>query len=216
MTELLIFRHSESVANVKGILAGRIDPTPLSAKGRREAKLLKRVLQDFRPERTISSPLLRCRQTAGLAGAQILELDERIIEMDYGRWSGKSLRVLSKHPRWSHVQRRPEDFVFPGGESFGSALTRIELFLIDLLEGPSQRVALFSHGDVVRILINLALNRRLNQFQALMVEPASYSRLTLRFNENESDRFQTTVHYINRREMSLQRENKGYLLGGEV
>lgn len=212
--EVMIIRHAESVANEKGLLAGRIDPTPLTATGRAQAKALNGVIKDFEPDRVISSPLLRCRQTAEWAGIAELQLDERIQEMDYGSWSGRKLDRLSKQAQWSKIQKNPEGFQFPEGESFISALMRIRDFMSDLLEGSATKIVLFTHGDISRIMINDALNRPLNDFQQLMIQPASHSRLTMQIDAKR-ERSNLFLHYLNRREVSERSKRSGFVLGGE-
>lgn len=212
--EVMIIRHAESVANQKGLLAGRIDPTPLTATGRAQAKALNGVIKDFEPDRVISSPLLRCRQTAERAGIAELQLDERIQEMDYGSWSGRKLDRLSKQAQWSKIQKNPEGFQFPEGESFLSALMRIRDFMSDLLEGSATKIVLFTHGDISRIMINDALNRPLNDFQQLMIQPASHSRLTMQMDAKR-ERSNLFLHYLNRREVSERSKRSGFVLGGE-
>ncbi len=212
--EVMIIRHAESVANQKGLLAGRIDPTPLTATGRAQAKALNGVIKDFEPDRVISSPLLRCRQTAEWAGIAELQLDERIQEMDYGSWSGRKLDRLSKQSQWSKIQKNPEGFQFPEGESFLSALMRIRDFMSDLLEGSATKIVLFTHGDISRIMINDALNRPLNDFQQLMIQPASHSRLTMQIDAKR-ERSNLFLHYLNRSEVSERSKRSGFVLGGE-
>ena len=58
----------------------------------------------------VRSPLLRCRHTVEpLAAALGLEpiVDERISEVDYGKWTGRKIGDLVKEPLWAVVQRQP-------------------------------------------------------------------------------------------------------------
>ena len=212
--ELLIIRHAESVANAKGILAGRIDPTPLSVKGEKEALRLKGVLADFSPERVFSSPMMRCRETARRSGATQIVFDERLIEMDYGKWSGKKLSTLAKYPEWANIQSDPERFTFPQGESFSSALVRIRNFIDDLQEAGARKIAIFTHGDISRLMINDSLNRELNQFQEIMIEPCSHSRISIRSPLRQGRR-SAVIHYLNRRDTQERVGSRGFTLGGE-
>ena len=198
---LLVIRHAKSVANARKVLAGRIDPTPLTSEGVAEARALRDVLEDFGPERVISSPLLRCRQTLYEAGISDPLLDERLIEMDYGRWTGKKIKALSVTPGWQRIQRDARNFIFPDGEGFVGAEERIRRFLDELKAGQLAKVAIFTHGDIARILINLVLNRELNAFQQIQISTASHSKLTL-IHETRKESARTVIHYINRKERS--------------
>lgn len=211
---LLIVRHAESSANSKGILAGRIDPTPLTNRGKSEAKAIREVVAHFSPQITISSPMLRCRETAKAAGIGSFEIDDRLLEMDYGRWSGKSLKTLSRTPLWRRIQQKPSSVTFPGGESFIGAQERIRNFLIEITSRPVERVAIFSHGDIVRMAINILLGRRDDEFQRIMIETASHSLLSYSLNPLTSE-FETTVHYLNRRESLRLDKRIGFKVGGE-
>ena len=200
---LLVIRHAKSTANAKNILAGRSDPTPLTSKGFLEARALSDVVKEFNPEQVISSPLLRCRQTVAEAGISDVILDERLIEMDYGRWTGRKIRPLSLTPSWKRIQQDASNFVFPDGEGFLDAKERINALIADLREDGSSRVALFTHGDIARILINSLLGRELNSFQQIQISTSSHSRLSL-IPATRSRDAQTIIHYLNRKENSAK------------
>ncbi len=211
---VLVIRHAESTANVEGRLAGRIDPTPLSSEGRSAAKALSEVFKVFNPQVVLSSPLLRCRQTANLAGAANVELDDRLIEMDYGKWSGKRLKNLATTDLWRRIQGKPDEVTFPGGESFKDAEIRIKELLADLNQRKVEKVALFTHGDISRILINHLLGRSLNEFQRILIETASHSMLSWsRYDKEKPSR--VTLHYLNRRESVKKPSSKKFQVGGE-
>lgn len=192
----LIVRHGESVANVDSILAGRIDPTPLTHKGKSDAAALAPVLRQFEPDLVLVSPLLRCRQTAELSYGHDYVIDERLVEMDYGRWTGKSLASLRKRPEWGSIQEGPASFTFPSGESFATAWRRLENLRQELVERQASRIALFSHGDISRMMITLLLERPLDSFQRILIEPASHSLLVA--EAGELDPLGATVGYLNR------------------
>ena len=89
-------RHGETALNRDGRLQGRVD-LELSEKGREQAA---RVATRFAgaPVATVfASPLQRARQTAAaiaeVCGANV-EVDDRLIELDYGEWDGKPLAEM--------------------------------------------------------------------------------------------------------------------------
>ena len=213
MKKFLIVRHAESSANTKGILAGRIDPTTLTASGRKTAEKLNMVLANFNPEITKVSPMLRCRQTIESAGLLEYHLDDRLIEMDYGSWSGRSLKSLSRKREWREIQERPEDFTFPSGESFAEAWNRIKELLGDLDASTYEKFLLVTHGDISKMIIAQLLGYRLNEFQRFMVEPGSHSLIM------SNGRDKTTVGYLNRIESTKESEKRSsdveFKVGGE-
>ena len=69
-------------------LGQRID-VGLSVAGRAQATALAARIGAEHFDRIIASPLLRARETArAVAGDRAVELDPRLMEMDYGRWEG--------------------------------------------------------------------------------------------------------------------------------
>src|SRR5688572_16996553 len=78
---IILVRHGQTDANAKGLLLGRADP-PLNDLGRRQVKAVAEAIGV--PAAVISSPLRRAHETAAAFGAPI-EVDERWIELDYGR-----------------------------------------------------------------------------------------------------------------------------------
>ena len=192
MKRFLIVRHAESTANTEGILAGRIDPTALTASGRDAAAKLNTVIAEFNPEIAKVSPMLRCRQTIEIAGLLDYLLDDRLIEMDYGSWSGRSLKSLSRKREWREIQERPDNFTFPRGESFAQAWDRIGELLGDLDVSANEKFLLVTHGDISRMIIARLLGFPLNDFQRFMIQPGSHSLIS------SNGRDKTTVGYLNR------------------
>lgn len=210
--ELLLIRHGDSVANSKGVLAGRVEPVLLSPLGSRQAEALQSILKDFSPSRIFSSPLLRCRETAQLAKGSLsieIELDERLIEMDYGTYSGKRLKHLMLLPSWKRIQKSPEAFVFPKGESFLSASQRVSAFLGALWKIAPGRYAIVSHGDITRMMVNTLLGRSFAAFQELRISPGSYSKIS------RNSQGSIALHYLNREIEPLLIKSAGYVIGGE-
>src|SRR5258706_406475 len=76
-------------------------------------------LAPVRLDGIISSPLERCAQTAATIAARQpgnpeVTVDDRLIEVGYGDWTGQSLRKLSREPLWRVVQAHPSAVTFPG------------------------------------------------------------------------------------------------------
>ena len=114
-----------------------------------------------------------------------VQSDPRIIEPDYGTWSGRKLDELVLEPLWQDVQANPADVTFPQGERFIDVWERVGLFYKSLQESVEleKNYIIVSHGDVIKFLIARALKMEFKNFQSLVVEPASVSILQLS-NEN--------------------------------
>ncbi len=100
-------RHGESGANVKGLFAGQREDSPLTTKGRLQARkvgedILSKQLQIHR---IISSPLKRAQQTAKIIAEaigidpQAIIVDQRISEYDMGDFTGTPLRKVTREER---------------------------------------------------------------------------------------------------------------------
>lgn len=107
--------------------------------------------------------------------------DSRIIEPDYGKWSGRKLDELSLDPLWRDVQQNPETVTFPQGERFIDVWNRVRDFyealehhIVNSAES-SANIIVVSHGDIIKFLIANVLKMEFKNFQSLIVEPASIS-----------------------------------------
>jgi len=99
-----------------------------------------------------------------------------LIEMDTGAWTGRTLPQVRRTKLWRVVQTEPSQFRFPGGEGFVEAETRA-VAAVDRIarKHPRGRVAVASHGDIVRIVLAHLLGTPLDDFQRIVVDTASVS-----------------------------------------
>ncbi|WP_197319816.1 histidine phosphatase family protein [Saccharomonospora sp. NB11] len=184
MATVILLRHGRSTANTAGVLAGRTAGVGLDDIGRAQAERLVTRLADVPLAAVVTSPLLRCRQTlAPLVEATGLtpRTDSRLSEVDYGDWSGRPLKELTKEPLWKVVQSQPSAAVFPGGEG----LAHMQWRAVTALREHDARVAAehgdhavwlaCSHGDVIKAVLADALGQHLDLFQRTVVDPASVS-----------------------------------------
>jgi alpha-ribazole phosphatase len=126
-------RHGQTELNRGGRLQGRID-APLSALGAQQAAALARGFASAPVTRVLSSPLSRARDTAAaIASAHDLavEVDERLIELDYGTWDGLALSDVSAD-NWASWRNDPE-FAPPGGERLSDVTARVASFCAEVL-----------------------------------------------------------------------------------
>jgi len=179
MARIVLLRHAHSVANEKNLLAGRTAGISLSKTGKEQAKDLIARLGNIQFDEVAISPLQRCRETIDpwldKSGTKSrIVVDESISEVDYGDWSGKTLASLRRKAQWKVVQDFPSQMTFPEGESLlemqGRALSGF--YRLNAVKGKGPRL-LVSHGDVIKSIVAHCLGMHLDQFQRLVIEPAS-------------------------------------------
>jgi probable phosphoglycerate mutase len=179
MARIVLLRHAHSVANEKNLLAGRTAGIALSKTGKEQAKDLVNRLGNNQFDEVAISPLQRCRETidpwlASSGAENRIVVDDSISEVDYGNWSGKSLAALRRKAQWKVVQDFPSQMTFPEGESLlemqGRALSGF--YRLNAVKGKGPRL-LVSHGDVIKSIVAHCLGMHLDQFQRLVIEPAS-------------------------------------------
>lgn len=155
MTLLALIRHAPTTWNAEGRLQGRRD-TPLSPEG--EAALAGWTaplgLAGFD---WVTSPLGRCMLTAKHLVGRTVRIDQRIIEMDWGEWEGRTRKELSETlgTDFRENEARGLDFTPPGGESPRMVQERLKPFLAELAARRRPTVAV-THRGVLRAAVALA------------------------------------------------------------
>ena len=201
---VILLRHGRSTSNTAGTLAGRSPGVDLDERGREQVALVTERLGALPIEEIVRSPLQRCEQTVrplserrGLAPV----VDDRLAEVDYGSWTGRTIKELLSEPLWKVVQQHPSAAVFPGGE----ALAHMQVRAVTAVREHDARLAeeygrdvlwvACSHGDVIKSIVADAVGRHLDAFQRIVADPASISVIrytatrsfVLRTNDTGSD-----------------------------
>ena len=146
-------RHGESLANAEGWLAGHHD-APLTPRGVAQAKALRPVLADLRPERVWASDLRRAWETAALAwgeGPPPVVQAAGLRERDLGGWeraSGAELRASGAMDTLLSWEGAP-----PGGESQRMLSERVLAWLVE--HGEQHDTLIFAHGGLIRCVVGL-------------------------------------------------------------
>lgn len=180
-TTLDLMRHGEPVGGRK--YRGQIDD-PLSEKGWAQ---MQAAVGDARPwAQIVSSPLLRCRAFAEkLAEQQALPLilDERLMEVGFGEWEGKSAAEIEQGApgTLARFKADPVNARPAGAESLTAFQARVAAGLEALLaQHAGQHVLLVGHAGVIRMAFAWALHIPLEN--AYRIEVASASLTRFRFD----------------------------------
>ena len=183
--QVVLIRHAHSEANAKGLLSGRISGVHLSPTGIAQADELARRLGKVTISALRISPLERCVETitpwwetVGQNHNRRISMvnDNNLVEVDYGKWSGKKLSLLSTNKLWKTVQNNPSAMYFPAGEGLAQMQERAMRVVHEVAALKTKGAAIFvSHGDVIKAIVASALGMHLDDFQRIVIDPASIS-----------------------------------------
>jgi broad specificity phosphatase PhoE len=188
---LVLVRHGRTDANARGLLLGRLD-VPLDPVGRAQAERLAAAVGPV--DRVVASPLRRARQTAR-AFAVEHEVDERLIELDYGELDGLPLGEVPP-ATWSKW-RSDLEFAPPGGESIGALGRRVRSALDDLADAAvDQTIAVVSHVSPIKAGVAWALDVGDELTWRLFVAPASITRIDVTSRGTVLRSFNEVAHLV--------------------
>ncbi|GEO69749.1 histidine phosphatase family protein [Levilactobacillus acidifarinae] len=190
MTTIDWVRHGQTQANVNRIIQGQLDTTvtTLTTTGEQQVQDLLVHLEMTDYNRLVVSPLQRTRQTAailttGSAKTLPLTLDSRLMEGNYGDWTGQPTAELQK--------RYPAAFdpltheVLPNwlprtkGESYGQIQERVGQLVAELVvKYPYEHILVISHGLTIKVAALMMLGL---ETSVALPEPrnASLTRTTI-------------------------------------
>ena len=189
MLTLVLTRHGLTTRSDPEQHLGQTIDVPLSGEGRAQAIALADRLAPIAFERIVSSPLRRARETAeSIAQAPCItprppvEIDPRLIEMDYGQWEGLTYVQIDERDaeRRRHWEADPANLACPAGESGNEVARRARAFLENLLgtdhalhDGMSVRerpVLVVGHSTLNRVLLCVALAIPIIEFRVRLVQ----------------------------------------------
>jgi broad specificity phosphatase PhoE len=186
---IVFVRHGETPPNREGLLLGRADPA-LTERGRVQADGLARELAARGAARVVTSPLGRARDTASPIAAACgapVEVDERLIEIDYGEWEGRPFAALDPDviARW----HRDPDLAPPGGESLRIVAHRVAAFCEKRLRDETAgMIVAVSHVSPIKAAVTWTLGASPELAWRMRLDVATLTRIgrgpvLLSFNE---------------------------------
>lgn len=145
--QLWLFRHGETQWSLSGQHTSVTD-IPLTETGERRAIAMGRELAGHQFAAVLTSPRIRARETARLAGYdQVARIDDDLQEWNYGEYEGRTTADIRQHaPGWVIW-----DGVVPGGETSAQVAARADRAIAHAMEFDGE-VALFAHGHILRVL----------------------------------------------------------------
>jgi broad specificity phosphatase PhoE len=177
---VVLVRHGATDWSTARRHTGRTD-VPLNDAGERQARALAPVaaaLAARGPLTVLVSPLQRARRTADLAGLVPYELDDDLMEWDYGAYEGLTTpQIRADSPRWT-VFSQP----CPNGETAAQVSVRCDRVLarIDAASAqaaPASTTVVVAHSHLLRSLAVRWLGRPVTDGGMLELGVASTSVL---------------------------------------
>ncbi len=186
MTQILLIRHAVNDFVKTGKLAGWTPGVHLNEDGQAQAAALGRRLADVPIKQLYASPLERTMETAEAIRQHHPHLsiipDAEIGEVRYGDWEGMEINALRSRKMWQVVQEYPSRAYFPNGETMRGVQVRAVNEIERLAEAhPRDLVVVVSHADLIKMVMAHFLGMHLDNFQRIVISPASINTLMLGF-----------------------------------
>jgi broad specificity phosphatase PhoE len=159
MPLIYFLRHGQTDYNAAGRIQGTIE-VPINATGRAQAQRNGSVLNELISDKSrfdfVASPLLRTRQTMeivrtamGLAPG-FYRTDERLKEISFGAWGGKTMTEIAGCDSENYARRQadPWNEAPPEGQCFRDFYAQVMEWLADV----TSDAVVVAHGGTSRCL----------------------------------------------------------------
>jgi broad specificity phosphatase PhoE len=169
--ELWLVRHGPTEWSEDGRHTSTTD-LPLLPAGETAARALAQRLDGVHFDLTLTSPRLRARRTAELAGHPEAEVDDDLVEWGYGDYEGvTTAEIRQSVPDWT-VWSYPS----PGGETAAAVGARLDR-VVARARAVDGRTLAFAHGHSLRVLAARWLGLEVADGRLLRLDTATISVL---------------------------------------
>lgn len=198
MLKVYLLRHGETQWNAEGNkYCGRTD-IPLTEKGIKQAEQVRKQLKKISFDAIYSSPLQRAHKTAMIVGrGQEVVPDERLAEVNFGQWEGKSKKQFIPENRslWDNWMADPMTTRAGGtGETARQIIARVAEFFKDAMKKhPDGTILVVAHNGINRLYLAHKLGMPLGNYRQLVQENSTVSLFSL---DKEK---KLTLHRLNSR-----------------
>ncbi|MFJ4919433.1 bifunctional RNase H/acid phosphatase [Streptomyces sp. NPDC088725] len=200
----VLLRHGETALTPEKRFSGSGGTDPeLSAAGRRQAEAAATALAARGTiQHIVSSPLRRCRETAGAVAARLgleIHIEDGLRETDFGAWEGLTFAEVRERygddlTAWLGSADVPPT---GGGESFAEVGSRVEAARDRLLERYQGRTVLVvTHVTPVKTLVQLALGAPTESLFRMELSAASISAVAYYADGNASVRLLNDTSHL--------------------
>lgn len=169
-TRFYLIRHGETLWNRQGRYQGSTD-IELSEEGLAQAELMAKRFRYLPLDAIYVSPLKRAMATAEAIRKEtgiVPVVDEHFKEINFGEWEGKSIPELKEiyGQAYEDFYSNPFAHPFPGEGSFAKVTERAVAGFEEILKKhEGQKVAIVSHGGLLRVLLVAVMGMDLNFYR---------------------------------------------------
>ena len=197
-TRFILLRHGQTAMSAAKQYSGRANPE-LTELGKKQALAAAQALADTHIDAVVCSPLRRCQQTAAavVEGRDLrVETVEDLIEVDFGRWEGKTFAEADAadpelHARWL----KDTSVACPGGESLRAVHRRVSAARRKLQQRyAGHTVLVVSHVNPIKSFVRQALDSGPQTPNHLFLELASVSEVEFFDGGSTLHRFNDVGH----------------------
>jgi broad specificity phosphatase PhoE len=162
---LILVRHGNTFeAGQKAVWVGGRTDVSLVSKGRQQAIAVGEALKKtgVNARRIIAGPLKRTRETAALIAHEIgvpvasIAIDERLREIDYGLWEGKSSEEIRAIGGGAELRAWEEDARWPAAagwsSAYGEQVHALSALVDDVRRAADDFVVIVSSNGIFRLL----------------------------------------------------------------
>jgi len=184
MLNVYFLRHGQTPYNAdSNRYCGRTD-APLTEKGIRQAMEVRDQLKNILLDAVYASPLQRACETARIAGGdKEVRRDDRLIEVDFGEWEGKTREefVAENPDLWHQWDLDPMHARAGGtGETAGEVILRVDEFFMEMLQRHAGgNILVAAHNGVNRIYLAWKLGMPVKNYRRIVQENSSITLFSL-------------------------------------
>ncbi|KRU31503.1 alpha-ribazole phosphatase [Clostridium sporogenes] len=169
---IYLIRHGETEQNKRKNFYGKLD-VGLNEKGEEQSYKVGELLKDVKFNKIYISDRKRTRETAERIleknkfyekGKNIIYKDEKINELDFGIFEGKSYEEIgSLYPKEQEKWEKDwKNFAPPKGESAVVFYNRVENFMKHIQKEEDGNYLIVTHGGVIRMIYSYILQNNMD------------------------------------------------------
>lgn len=201
---IYLIRHLPTAFNKSGVYMGRSNDVPiLSETIFPFEKRLKGYIGHLNGSVFVgSSPALRCIQTVTTLSQTLgistkLHVYERLNEMNYGDFEGKSSQEIKIHypQEYRKWMEHPSLIHFPGGESFAEVQKRGVSCLKEIISTEIENIFLVTHVDIIKMIVCSILDIPIDSKRMFKIDNGSIS--CLETTNEKYNKKKIKVRYVN-------------------